>query len=117
MKKTFALLAIALLSIPQTIFAGPADLFAVTKNTGKFVGNTIFKFLIALAFLVFVYKVIKFFIIESDSTDSKSKAKTHVIYSVMAIVFLVIFWGLTNLLVDSIGLEKGDAVQPDYLGY
>lgn len=117
MKKIRSFLLIALLALPSITFAGKSPFEKLVINTGGFVGKTVFGFLLAIAFLVFVYNVVKFFIIQSDSADSKSKARNHIIYSVAAIVFIIIFWGLTNLLVDSIGLEKSDAVKPDYIDF
>jgi succinate dehydrogenase/fumarate reductase cytochrome b subunit len=80
-----------------------------------FIGNYVIPFLLGLAFVFFVINVIRFFVIESTSEDGREKAKALAIYSVLAFLIIIIFWGIVNLLAGSFGLSGGTAPTSDYM--
>jgi len=41
------------------------------------------------------------------SDDQKEKGKNLAIYSVLAFVLVIVFWGIINLIVGTLGLSKG----------
>ncbi len=71
--------------------------------------------LFGIAFLFFVINAIRFFVIEGASEDGQEKAKSLMLYSLAAFVFLIIFWGVVELLTTSLGLYGERPVCPDYL--
>lgn len=81
-----------------------------------FVNGVVIPFLLGIAFLVFVINVFRFFILGGANSDSQEKARALAIYGVGAFVLILIFWGIVNLLVSSLGLGGGAAPIFDYIG-
>jgi hypothetical protein len=66
-----------------------------------FITNTLIPFILGIAFLIFVINAVRFFVIGGANEDSQEKAKALVLYSLMAFVFILSFWGLVNILAGS----------------
>lgn len=111
MKKVISLSA-GLLLLPFVASAQTAQLFVT--NFVLFLNARVIPFLIGVAFLFFLINAIRYFVIESANEEGREKAKSLAIYSVAAFVFLIIFWGIINLLVSSLGLGGCAAPQSDY---
>ena len=82
------------------------------RSFSTFLSIRIIPFLIGLAFLFFAYNAIRYFVVQGSSEDGREKAKALALYSVLAIVFIIIFWGIINLLVNSLGFAGGRGVDP-----
>jgi hypothetical protein len=79
-----------------------------------FINGAVIPFLLGIAFLIVVFNVVRYFIIESTNTDGREKAKGYILYSVFAFVFIVVFWGIINLLATATGLDNCRSPQSDY---
>jgi len=53
--------------------------------------------------------------LQSNNKEGREKARSLVMYSVIAFVFLIIFWGVINLLSSSLGLSGTAQPQSDYM--
>lgn len=115
MKHSFALIVFGLLS-PALLFAqgNPQTLQDFIKNFVAFLNGTIVPFMLGIAFLIFVINVVRFFVIHSDSEDGQKGAKALALYSVFAFVFIIVFWGVVNVLTYSFGLTTGGPPTADY---
>lgn len=91
------------------------SLFNYIELIPWFFSWVVIPFLFGVAFLFFVWNAIRFFVIEGNSEDGQEKAKSLMIYSLAAFVFLIIFWGVVELLTTSLGLYGEGPVCPDYL--
>ena len=80
----------------------------------NFANGVFIPFLLGIAFLIFVFNVFRFFILGGTNEDSKQKAKSLAIYGVLAFVFIMIFWGIVNMLAGSLGLDTELIPCPDY---
>ena len=113
MHKTITALTAALLITPAVTHA--QSLQILFTNIPKFIDSVLIPFLFGIAFLVFVYNTVRYFVFEGHSEDGRAKAKAHIIYSVAAFVFLIIFYGIVQMLADSTGLEDKQAPCSDYV--
>ena len=68
----------------------------------EFIFGPVLYFLIALAFIIFVWGVIKYFI--SDAEGDKASARSLMIWGITGFVLILVLWGAVNLLVDFLGL-------------
>lgn len=106
----------------------PAFTFAQTSSTGSlqqllvgvggFLNSIVVPFILAIAFIVFVFNVVRFFIIGGASDEGQKNAKNLAIYGIGAFVFILSFWGIVNLVVDGIGLENNpctSGITSDYI--
>ena len=115
MKQKNILLPLAALLISTPLVSFAAGLQDVTLNIQIFFSDFLLPTLMTIAFAFFVINVIRFFIFEGDQEEGREKAKRLAIYGVAAFVFLVLFFGLINLLTESTGLEGKAPVISDYM--
>ncbi len=88
------------------LVAGDAGEFGtVLAGFISIINNFLIPFILALAFLVFVWGMFKFFILGGANDEAKESGKSLIIYALAGFVFIVIFWGLVNFLAAFIGLE------------
>jgi hypothetical protein len=114
MKKYLPAILITLTSTPLIASAQSPSFQLLFTNVVKFIGSTLIPFLFGIAFLMFVINVVRYFVIGGGNEEARENAKNIATYSVAAFVFLVLFWGLVNMLVGSIGLGGVTAPTPDY---
>jgi succinate dehydrogenase/fumarate reductase cytochrome b subunit len=112
MKFKYSLFA-SLLLIPTVTKA--QTLQAYIPALIEFLGSTFISFLLGIAFLIFVINVVRFFIIESNNEEGRSKAKAVMTWSIIAFTLIIVFWGLINIIGTSLGF--GEDTQPisDYI--
>lgn len=115
MKAFQYILTAALIYTPTLALAATSSLQNFLKNIPLFIDARLIPFLFGIAFLIFVINVIRYFVIDADNKDARENAKNIALYSVFAFVFLIIFWGIVNLLVSSSGFSGNTAPCPDYL--
>lgn len=99
---------------PTFAFAAE-DLQTILITIVGFVNAVVIPFILGVGFLFFVWNAIRYFVIEGSNEGGREDAKNLAIYSVMAFVIIVIFWGLVNFFAESIGFGGEAAQTPDYL--
>lgn len=99
--------------IPSIVFA-QTTLHTYIIEFGKFLNKLVVPLLIAFAFTFFVWNAVRYFIIGGASSESQQKAKMLAVWGVLAFVVIVSIWGLTNILVSSLGLGSNTIICPDY---
>lgn len=116
MKKSI-LTSLTFLALPLYAFAAATStsLQGFLSTIPAFLSGVIIPFFFGIAFLIFVINIIRFFVIEGNNEDGRKKAKALAIYSVSAFVFLIILWGIINLLAGSSGLSGQSAPCMDYM--
>jgi hypothetical protein len=76
------------------------------ENILTFSNNVLIPFILGIGFLVFVFGVFYYFIAGGANDEKKEKGRSLIIYSILAFVLIIIFWGVINLLVASLGLQE-----------
>jgi predicted PurR-regulated permease PerM len=84
-------------------------------NILKFLNDTILPFLIALAFVFFLWNAVRYFIIGGASEESQTKAKTLAVWGVAAFVFILSLWGIVKLIVSGLNFDPNQPITPDYV--
>ena len=108
-------LASILATFPLITFAQVGSFQSMFGNIVTFIDRTLIPFLFGLAFLFFVINVFRYFILGGGNPDAQESAKSLATYGVAAFVFLIIFWGIVNMLVSSLGLDGTRSITSDYL--
>lgn len=80
-----------------------------------FSNRVLIPFALAIAFLLFLINVMRFFVIHGADEKGHENARNLALYSVLAFVVLIIFWGVVNLLAGSLPFSGKTAPTPDYL--
>lgn len=95
------------------------DIQTFLVNFVSFANNVVIPFLIGIAFLFFIVNAFRYFILGGTSEDGKEKARALALYSVLAFVFILVFWGLVNMFAGSLGLAgrglPSDIPRSDYM--
>jgi hypothetical protein len=104
----------ALLPFIPSIVLAQATLNTYIIEFGLFLNRFVVPMILALAFLFFVYNAVRFFVIGGASSESQEKAKTLALWGVLAFVFILSIWGLTNVLVAAFGVGGNQKICPDY---
>jgi hypothetical protein len=111
--KRFFSLASLFLALPMLVHAQGLQTFV--SNLVKFVNKTVIPFLLGIAFLIFAINAIRYFVFQGATEDGQKNAKNLATYGILAFVVILVFWGMVNLLAQSIGLEKKTAPTSDYV--
>jgi Type IV secretion system pilin len=113
----FGLLIILVIAIGIGMAAGSNGLQNIIPALLGFIDSYLIPFLLSIAFLIFVWNAIKYFVIEGDSEDGRKNAKNLALYSIAAFVFIISFWSIVNILTSGIGFDNcNNDITPDYLG-
>lgn len=72
----------------------------------KFIQGVLIPFLFAIGFFMFVWGIIKFFVIGANNDDAKASGKSLIIYAIAGYVIIFAFWGVVNIISNGIGLEN-----------
>lgn len=99
------------------------DIQTFLKNIITFLNETIVPFIIAAAFLVFIWNMARYFIIGSTVAGDEKKgvvsgrirARQYALYSIIAFVVILSLWGIVNMFVDGFGFGAEQQITPDYM--
>ena len=79
-----------------------------------FINTVIVPLILGIAFLVFVINTVRYFVANSSSEEGREKAKGFMLYSIFAFVFIIVFWGIINLLISTTDLGGCNPPMSDY---
>lgn len=115
MKKIFRLIAP---SVFTASFFAPAFVFAQTGiNTSAItpysngiinvINGILVPVLMAIAFIVFIWGVFKYFIYNADNEAERTKGKEFVLWGIIGFVVILSVWGLVAIVAQTFGLQSG----------
>jgi len=81
------------------------DLGIALESILEFINSVLIPFLLAIGFFVFVWGIIKYFVIGGDNDDAKASGKSLIIYAIAGFVVILAFWGIVNIISSGIGLN------------
>ncbi len=107
-------LGAAVLFAPLFLLAAPANGLGDIGNTVgvfiNFINSYLVPAIFALAFLLFLWGMFKFFFVSGASSEGKEQGKNLMLWGVIAFVVMVSIWGLVNLVATGLGF--GGATAP-----
>ena len=80
-----------------------------------FINFTVVPFIIALAFLFFIWNAFRFFIVGGRTEDGRANAKKLMLYGISAFVIIIGIWAIVNILVFTFGFGNNYSLQSDYI--
>ncbi len=101
-------------SQPAQLSTGSDGLTSLISGVGSFINSYIIPLILAIAFIFFIWNLARFFIIEAANSDKREEAKRAAIYGIAAFVVIASIWGLVNVLVSSLNIDRSNPVCPDY---
>jgi hypothetical protein len=91
----------AVIALPAVTFAATSGTLATLIKTIISYLNIILALMMAAAFVMFTYYVIKYFVMPNED---RKEGNTYVMYSVIGFFVILSFWGLVNIVQNSFGL-------------
>ena len=88
------------------------SLQAFLIGTILFVNTAVIPLILAIAFVVFLWNIARYFILKPD--DKREEARRTALWGILAFVVIVSIWGVVNLLVTDLGFSQEAAPCPDY---
>jgi len=99
--------------IDETPVAGGNNEFAnFIANTLSFINDYLVPFVLALAFLAFIWGVFKFFVLGGSDEEKQKEGKSLIIYSLVGFIVILSLYGIISLLVDGLGTGGGTITVP-----
>lgn len=89
---------------------GAGQFESLLINILAFANQILLPFIIGIGFLVFVWGVFVYFIVGGGDEEKRAQGRSFVVYSILGYVLIIIFYGVVNMIADSIGLE-GETLQ------
>lgn len=105
-----ASLAAPLLAVAQAATPGAPDVEVIKPYSDAIV--TVINFylvpaLMAIAFIVFLWGVYKYYIYGADNETERATGHQFVLWGVIGFVVIFALWGLVNIVAGTLGLELG----------
>ncbi len=72
--------------------------------------NVLLPLLMAVAILIFVWNVLRYFIWSADDPAGRETARTYILYALMGLVLIVAVWGFVALILQFFGLGTGSGL-------
>ena len=99
------------------------DLQTFLSNIITFFNETIVPFILAGAFVMFLWNITRYFIIgatlagdeKKGTASGRTRARQYALYSIAAFVIILSLWGVVNMLVNGFELGGGPVLKPDYM--
>lgn len=90
---------------PLAVLAAGKDLKYLIDIVMTYIGYAVF-FILALATIMFVWNVYKYFISSGDNAESKKEAGLYVMWSIVGFFVILSLWGLVNILLRTFNLDN-----------
>jgi hypothetical protein len=112
MLKKISIATTSLLLLPAFAFAQPRANFGeiggtITTFIG-FLNNILVPLVFSIAFLVFIWGMVKFFIIGGASQEGRDQGKQLMLWGVVGFVMMVSIWGVVNVVAEGLGFRKDE---------
>ena len=102
----------ALLLFPVSASAQGVQEFII--NLATVLNATVIPTLIGIAFLIFIWNAIRYFVLGGSNQEGREKARALATYGLLAFVVIIVFAGIVNMFADGLGLEGETNLCPDY---
>ena len=78
-------------------------LTSVVNEILQFIDSTLVPLIFAIAFIVFIWGVFRYFITGAADEEKRKEGKNFIFWGLIGFVVMISLWGIVNLLVNSLG--------------
>ena len=78
-------------------------LTSVVNELLQFIDSTLVPLIFAIAFIVFIWGVFRYFIAGAADEEKRKEGKSFIFWGLIGFVVMISLWGIVNLLVNSLG--------------
>ena len=107
--------ALAIMVTPVVSFAaddGPLkELGGTFDRILTFINDVLIPFVFALALLMFLYGVFKYFIVGGGDESKRQEGRQMMLYSIIGFVAMISIFGIVNIVAGGLGLDDNDTIK------
>ncbi len=107
---TFAL-AFAFLVLPVVTFAQFGEINDFLDDISSFINGTLIPLVFALALLMFIYGMFKYFILGGDDDGNRETGRKLMLWAIVGFVVMVSIFGIVNLIANGLGFSSEEEIQ------
>ena len=82
------------------------QLTKIATSLIDFINNVAVPLVFAVAFIVFIFGVFRYFIAGGASPEKQKEGRQLIMYSVIGFAVMIAIWGLVNLVVNTFGFDS-----------
>ena len=99
---TAATFLLPLAASAQLTSSGTGKFDDIFSNLTTFINGTLVPFVMALAFLAFVWGMFRYFIAGGADEQKREDGKSLMIYATLGFVMIIVVWGIVNVISSSL---------------
>ncbi len=104
-------LTLALVMMPALALAQFGEVNDFFDDVSSFINGTLIPLVFALALLVFIYGMFKYFILGGGDEGSRDEGKQLMLWAVIGFVMMVSIFGVVNLVAGGLGFSEDENIQ------
>lgn len=104
-------MATTFMLVPMLALAQFGEIDEFFDGITQFINNVLIPLVFAIALLVFLYGVFKYFILGGGDPDSRKEGTQLMLYAVIGFVVMVSIFGIVNLIADGLGFSDDEEIQ------
>lgn len=102
----YILAALTMFSVPAFAFAQTSRITAMVDDFITFINVYVVTLIFAIAFIVFLWGVFKYFILGGGNEESRNEGKQFIMYGLIGFVIMISLWGLVAIANTTLGLNN-----------
>ncbi len=104
-------LAIMAVILPGVAFGQFGEVNDFLGDVSSFINGTLIPLVFAVALLVFIYGIFKYFILGGGDEESRKEGKDLMIWAIIGFVVMVSVFGIVNLIAGGLGFSDEENIQ------
>ena len=112
MRTSLSVFLLLVSAVPQASYAQSGDIYGLAGGILALINNFVIPFLLSLAVLFFIYQILRYFILESDNIAGRQQARSFAYYGLLALVFIIAFWGIIAFVIRGFGFATEQTCYP-----
>lgn len=101
----------ALVLTPALALAQFGQINTFISDVSSFINGTLIPLVFAVALLVFIYGVFKYFILGGGDSEKQDEGRQLMLYAVVGFVVMVSIFGIVNLIANGLGFSSDEDIQ------
>lgn len=106
-----SMFAMALVLSPVMALAQFGEVNSFLNDVSTFINGTLIPLVFAIALLVFIWGVFKFFILGGGDEGAREEGKQLMLYAIAGFVVMVSIFGIVNLIAGGLGFSDDEDIQ------
>jgi hypothetical protein len=92
--------------VPALALAQFGEINSFFNDISSFINSVLIPLVFAIALLVFLWGMFKFFILGGHEEESRAEGRSLMMYAVVGFVLMVSIFGIVNLIANGLGFSK-----------